>query len=539
MPLRREPVVPPFKRHSPSPPLTLKPMTQTYLPDGLVPLLARAIDEGVEGPKIDFKREITTKGDALGELLIDLCSIANTDDPEHYDDAGYLIIGFERDGTHHSLPTDFDPDKLSANLHNTLSKHVSPPVNFTVAGPFQHPKGEFAVIRIPPSLDQPHLVIRESGVAKTGMWWVRRGDTKELAGPQDYVRVLRKAVARETAPLRERVTSTQALLENLEARLERLQASAIERSGGSVADAPDLDVAAKIRARYGTEDTALRQALHRELLQFLGAFEALFPDREVEQVARDPERWRMLVEQLEQITRPLGEALGAAILHAEGELDDAVAASLGVVAERTLTFPSYGSLTDSIRYLRTYPHALLLFAVYAASLGARRTAWLRDLASTPITAFHDKSHILDWTRSLVQINERFGQAFGLRSCAPAYQRMQDVVTEPGGWLTGGDPFTDTTELGLEVELLQSLSLLDTAESWALSTPIPNTLVYHRGADDMIASFLTRDAELLQQALTRDLGEQMKRYVDEVSNYSVHRSSCYRQVTAEALAPLQK
>lgn len=428
---------------------------------------------------------------------------------------------------------------MSANLHNTLSKYVSPPVNFTVAGPYQHPKGEYAVIRIPPSLDQPHMVIRESGAAKAGMWWVRRGDTKELAGPQDYVRVLRKAVARETAPLRERVTSTQALLDNLEARLERLQTSTIERSGGSVADAPGLDVAAKIRARYGSEDVALRQALHRELLQFLDAFDALFPDSTVEQVAQDPEGWKGLAQQLEQVTRPLGEALSAAILHAGGELDDAVAASLRVVAERTLTFPSYGRLHQSIEFLRAYPHALLLFAVYAASLQARRTAWLRDLASIPITAFLQKSHILDWTRSLVRIDERFAQAFDLRSCAPAYQHMQDVVTGPGGWLTGGDPFTGTTELALETELLQSLSLLDTVESWALGTPIPNTLVYHRGADELIAGFLTRDAELLQQALTRNLGEQMKRFVEGVADYSAHRSICFRQVTAEALAPLRK
>ena len=74
-------------------------MTRTYLPDDLETLMCQAIDQQIEGPKLDFKRDLNIKGEDLAELLKDVCAIANTDDPAHFHGLGCIIVGVSRDRT--------------------------------------------------------------------------------------------------------------------------------------------------------------------------------------------------------------------------------------------------------------------------------------------------------------------------------------------------------------------------------------------------------------------------------------------------------
>ncbi|WP_415788448.1 AlbA family DNA-binding domain-containing protein [Deinococcus saxicola] len=520
-------------------------MTKHYLPDELEKMMNQAIDQQVEGPKIDFKREISLKGEDFAELLKDLCAIGNTDDLEHYRGEGFLIIGVERDGTFYGLPQEFDADKLSASLNDTFNRYIAPPLHVRVAGPFQHSNGQYAVVQIPESFDQPHMIVKETGSARPGQWWVRSGDVNAMAGPQDYSRVLRKAVGREVTPLRDELTLTRGLLTNLEQRLERFQVAGLQRTESVIADAPVLPLAAKIRAQYDTPDTALRQALHREWLIFLEAFEDQFPDESVVTQIQDQAVLKEMVIRMQEITKPLGESLAAAVTVGQGELDDVVGKILVWGMEKTLTFPRYRSLNETIENLRSYPLILLTFAVCAAAIQAKRTAWLRPYLKATSRHFlqnHGRSEMLDPTRILVRWEETLQQLFNIKSCAPAYQHIINVVLGADGWLSGGDPFANDSLLVAETELFQSLVYMDgPRDGGYLNDPIPNTLAFLYGADDLILTALRDDLELFKSSLDEPIDILLTRFVKGVSTYSGgssgRRLGCRVQVTAEILKGL--
>lgn len=502
--------------------------------------MCQAIDQQVEGPKLDFKRELNIKGEDLAELLKDVCAIANTDDPAHFHGLGCIVVGVTRDRTFGTLPDDFDADKWSASLNEKINKHISPPINLRVSGPYQHQNGKFAVVIIPVSEDQPHMIVKESGTARPGQWWVRIGDSTVQAGPDEYARVLGKRVQREVRPLADQLTITRGLLENLEGRLERLQTSTLQKAHLEVADAPDLSVAAKIRAQYGSRDTPLRQALHREMLQFLEAFEDEFPDLSVEQLANDPEKLRQKILRMEELTRPLGEALATAVLVGSGELDIPVGQILVEVTEKTLTFPRYKSLNPMTEKLRSYPQILLVLAVCAASVLAGRTEWLRPVLRTRHRHFlqnYGTSSMLDPTRALIDWEPVLEPLIHENSCAPAYQHINDVVMGEAGWLSGADPFTLTPQLIGETELLQSLIYMDEPGDFQPS-PIPNTVVYNYAAVEMLTQALRRNPTLFRAPLQRDIKELLERYIEGVAGYggglSGRRFGCRPQVTSAVM-----
>ena len=385
-----------------------------------------------------------------------------------------------------------------------------------------------------------HMVVKESGTARPGQWWVRIGDTTMQAGPDEYARILGKRVQREVRPLADQLNLTRGLLENLEARLERLQTSSLQKAHLEVADAPDLSVAAKIRAQYGGRDTPLRQALYREMLQFLEAFEDEFPDSSVEQLANDPEGLRQKVLRMEELTRPLGEALAMAVLVGAGGLDVPVGQILVEITEKTLTFPRYGSLNPMTEKLRSYPQVLLVLAVCAASVLAGRTEWLRSVLRTRHRHFlqnYGTSSMLDPTRALIDWEPVLEPLIHGSSCAPAYQHINDVVMGEAGWLSGADPFTLTPQFIAETELLQSLIYMDEPGDFQPS-PIPNTVVYNYAADEMLTRALRRDPALFRAPLQRELKESLKRYIEGVAGYggglSGHRFGCRPRVTGGIL-----
>ena len=515
-------------------------MTQTYLPADLETLMCQAIDQQVEGPKLDFKRELNIKGEDLAELLKDICAIANTDDPAHFHGLGCIVVGVTRDRTFGTLPDDFNADKWSASLNEKINKHISPPLNLRVSGPYEHQNGKFAVVIIPVSEDQPHMIVKESGTARPGQWWVRIGDSTAQAGPDEYARVLGKRVQREVRPLAEQLTLTRGLLENLEGRLERLQTSALQKAHLEVADAPDLSVAAKIRAQYGNRDAPLRQALHREMLRFLEAFEDEFPESRVEQLANDPDGLRQKVLRMEELTRPLGEALATAVLVGGGELDALVGQVLVEITEKTLTFPRYRSLNPTTEKLRSYPQILLVLAVCAASILAERTEWLRSVLRTKHRHFlqnHGTSSMLDPTRALVEWEPILEPLIQESSCSPAYQHINDVVLGESGWLHGADPFKFTPQLIAATELLQSLVYMDEPGELQPS-PIPNTIIYNYAADEMLTQVLQRNPALFRAPLQQDLKELLTRYITGVAGYSGglsgRRFGCRPRVTGALL-----
>ena len=99
-------------------------------------LLRRLIEQGAEGPKVDFKKEFNLASKAeQAELVKDLSSIANTDDEAHLDDFGYIILGAERGalvGGVAELAGDID--KLQSRITDLTKGYLAPAPQFSPGG---------------------------------------------------------------------------------------------------------------------------------------------------------------------------------------------------------------------------------------------------------------------------------------------------------------------------------------------------------------------------------------------------------------------
>jgi hypothetical protein len=101
-------------------------------------LVRQLIQQGPEGPKVDFKRTIslqTTREKA--EFAKDISSIANTDDT-HLDDYGLIIVGADRGtliGGVEEFASGDRADKYQAHLTNTLKNFLAPVPTFTLLLP--------------------------------------------------------------------------------------------------------------------------------------------------------------------------------------------------------------------------------------------------------------------------------------------------------------------------------------------------------------------------------------------------------------------
>ena len=169
----------------------------TSLPDG------RSISTST------FKFTLSLEPKQAVEMMRDISAIANT-----VGVGGYIVIGAQRGtvvgrvDTLSAVHLERTSEKLTQVSHN----YLDPVPRFRLV-PFQDPDpaiGEWGVIVIEPSTDQPYMFIRgfsdEKGklVIRSGDWYVRRGDTTDLALPRDWARVLERRVRRACNPLSSR-----------------------------------------------------------------------------------------------------------------------------------------------------------------------------------------------------------------------------------------------------------------------------------------------------------------------------------------------
>lgn len=512
-------------------------MTGTYLPDDLEATLNAAIDQGVEGSKLDFKREINLKGEALGEFLVDILSIVNTDD-DYFDGAGYLIIGFDNERTFHGLPADFDRDKFSASLNQLLSTYVSPHVPVRVVHPLKYQEQIYAAIQIPPSIQQPHMMIRQAGRANPGDWWVRKGDTKAKAGPEDFVRVLGKQVVRHTHPLQTELNALQGLHTNLTARLDQLLMSQAVHAGLPAIDAPGVSTAAKIRAEYGTRQGAVLQALNREVLTFVQAFKQFAATPAVKSGLKNGPTWMAAIAECDALTRPVGEALGAAILHGQGELDPHVVTALQRIARSVLVWPDSGTLRDLEQQMLERPMNLLLYTVFAAAIRVSRPEIIRALTDQPVKMFNEDRPWLRVMRTLSRDNDRFRDVLEMNDPAPAYAHLSHVVLgDDSGWLSAELILEDLHQLALQTDLTLSLAYLASVHFDSLAfqnrPAIPNSLFFSEEANTVVREYLRSGAGFLEQATGRDPIRATEQVIAQAQQYADNRRY-WIPLTREAL-----
>ncbi|MDK2014428.1 MULTISPECIES: AlbA family DNA-binding domain-containing protein [unclassified Deinococcus] len=451
---------------------------QSYLPENFSEIVSQILAQRVEGLKVDFKRELPlgVKGMDLGELIQDLCSIANTDDPQYFDDAGYLIIGRDRSGQPHPLPEKFDADKLSAALHNQLSKYVTPAINFHVVGPLDHPDGPVALIRIPPSLTQPHIPTREVGDAKANVVLVRAGDSKRLADATDYTRFLTKSLARENAPLRRELDQLQGVIQHQQTQIAELRGI----------HTPELASSAeRLAVQLRSPATTLIREIRGEILRFNAARQKVILDGTVIPYstlnvpsaahlldARSLQGLSDALSGLEAATQPLVELLGYMTQESRfRESHDPVLQAVVVgMAEMTQAMMYAGPSSETIIVngqlfgaLLAYPSVMLLFAAAVASCAFRQPTHLWPFTEVNRTVrrytnlngtfeYFPMNHTwflrpaLDW---LVHLTDRSYVH------SAATQRLRERMAQPD-WLGQILPFSEQRRITAQADILVTI-----------------------------------------------------------------------------------
>jgi len=150
-------------------------------------LLRKIIKIG-ETAKVDFKQElnIDTARDK-GELLKDICAIANTHDPNYYN-YGFILIGVKQNeiiGS--SFLEGGKVDDLQACIDELVKNYLVPFIKTHVMI-FESNGKIWGVIVIPPTRALPHVFIRDIDNKHRGDIYIRRGTTTERALPEDYAR---------------------------------------------------------------------------------------------------------------------------------------------------------------------------------------------------------------------------------------------------------------------------------------------------------------------------------------------------------------
>lgn len=349
--------------------------------DDLEKHLRRLVEQSVEGPKLDFKATIDLDHkSAPAELAKDISSIANTDDESRLDDIGYIIIGAERGRIVGTPLFAGDTDKLQARLTDMVKNFVGPIPQFSVVA-FDEPGiGRWGAIVIPPSAQQPHVLVRDgaSGVNKHD-WLVRVNDTTERAAPHDYARMLAKAIRREVRPLEQQLQRLATTVEQKGAPSIELLAEALKGVATLPAGAADAhderDLAARIRGKLVQDDSAIEDALVTEALRL---WEVMCEGSETNPWTfrgRSPEQLRAILTYLEEQSVPLAMALATIARHDKsGRYTVAACRAIALIARvPEPTAPHFQQAGE----FRLYPLIVCLYSLITIAAKEQRAELLK------------------------------------------------------------------------------------------------------------------------------------------------------------------
>lgn len=197
-----------------------------------------------EHQRVDLKSTLHLEPKrAVVEMVRDISALANTDE-----DWSYIVIGAERGKVVGNVDclSDANLERTSEKLSQVAHNYLDPVPRFRLV-PLREPDlaiGAWGIIVIEPSTDQPYMFVRgfsdekDKPVLRSGDWYVRRGDTTDLALPRDWARVLERRVRRalqpvelEVSALRERVAALEAAgrLDSPQAAVARAQSELLFR----------------------------------------------------------------------------------------------------------------------------------------------------------------------------------------------------------------------------------------------------------------------------------------------------------------------
>jgi len=463
-------------------------------PQELEDLLRKLVSQGVEGPKVDFKRTLVLdEKDARAELAKDISSIANTDDDAHLGDFGYIILGAEQG----SLVGGVDvlagsTDKLQARITDLLKELVGPLPQFSLVSFEDATLGWWGAIVIPPSARQPHLFVRNgaSDVVKHE-WWVRVNDTKERASPFDYGRIFAKATRREVRPLELEVQRLSALT----LRLEHDGPTHASAQNVTASAAGPSDLVGSVRNLLVRGSMAVEEALVAESLRVAEAMGETSDSNPWTFSGMRPEQLRMVLSHLESRTFHLAEAMATiARYDQEGVLVDAVCRAVQVMAREPQ--PVGVHFTYAAQF-RLYPLVLCLYAMVIVGANERRTILLKRLFGL---SFQEERRdgiepIAVSLRHIRAASDVFSTALERDHPEPIAVRIREILVPRLSGLLGGTPSQDAFFVA---EFVLGLAFLKVSDrpSGKNRFPLPGTYMYESGARRTLKVFLSQQPDWL-------------------------------------------
>ena len=474
--------------------------------DALKEQLERIIFDSVEGPKIDYKRDLSYKSTVEKvEFAKDVSLILNTDDPTNFQDVGYIVFGAELGkitGAHNTL---VNSDKLQNELESALRSYIIPAARLSVVCYTTETGEPWGAVVLAPSREQPHVFIKElSGNPARGDWYVRNGASKDKAAPHDYDRIKRKLVARTVEPLQNQISALMVRLSGLEERYDSALFNFVTRAAGgttkeageadsavyALGNASGLDLAARLRQRLrGPHDQLATDIVHEavELRAFLESASGELPWNLRSQ---DAAACRQAIELLEQKSVSLLEAVAVVVQYDETEkLYEAVQKATAVLAN-DISAPPGVSITSAGEEMRAYPLVLLMQLISMLSITYKRTKLLRIILDTP---FRDRvrnlppapiAYVVGRFRI---VSDLFAVGVSGRSCEPISQRVYNIMLQmlSDSYIT--EDFVDAFYLG---EFVISLAAIEGSEEAELSEyPVPGLYLYASQAKSVLSALL--------------------------------------------------
>lgn len=469
-------------------------------------LLRRVITQGPEGSKLDFKRTIDLDSNsARAELAKDVASIANTDDPQRFNDVGYIVLGAERGRIVGCPVLSSDSDKLQARMTDLLKNYLSPLPHFSLAVYSDPVAGAWGAIVIPPSMQQPHVHARDGGTAFARHdWFVRVNDTTDRAGSQDYTRLLEKAVRRQVQPL--------------EAQMQRLAHQVAQRDAGSIESllaavgghvAAQLskpndqaiaigggDISSRIRGRLVRGDRAIEDALEAEAMRLWAVVTERSDINPWSFGDRSPMERRKTLVYLEEASAPLAMALATiARFDRSGRYTGSACRALSIIARQPS--PS-GAYSDEMVALRLYPLALCLYAVVTISTVEQRADLIKSVLALELEDGDCSEPIVFTLRRVRAAHELFNTTLEGRWCEPIPLRVRDEFIPRLSSLLTRTTGSDAFRLAEFVLALASLrdSVLRSTEGY----PMRGLYLYEHEARRALGRFLSRRPDWISDAL---------------------------------------
>ena len=492
--------------------------------EDLEALLKRLVAQGAEGPKLDFKAslDLDSKG-GQAEVAKDISSIANTDDENRLDDIGYIIVGAERGRIIGTPLFGGDPDKLQARLTDTVKNFVSPLPLFSLVVFDEAGVGCWGAIVIPPSAQQPHVLIRDgaAGMAKHD-WLVRVNDTTERAAPHDYTRMLGKAVRRAVRPV-------ESELQRLALRLDQSStfdvdafAHAVKHAVGSSGSTPEPhdrgDLSAQIRAKLVQDDLVVEDALLAEALRL---WEVMTESSDLNPWTfggRTPEQLRSILSYLEEQSAPLAMALATIARYDKGEryTQAAVRALAAIARQPEPTGPHH----PQAGYFRLYPLVLCLHALIIIAAKERRAGLLQQILSLELEEGDHIEPIVNVFDRIRASYEVFNAALEKRYFEPVPVRVRDAFVPRLSSLLAG---TRALDAFCVAEFVIGLAFLSTSQRvWNSPAPLPGMYLYEYDARRVLNAFLRKRPEWLSDVLGVPLPELLTAF-DVNAVKAVHRA----------------